>query len=122
MLIDSSTGEWVHPDYFKVAALSNFEDVENWLRTFTLRQIYETPCPCQQPGGTGFQCNLNSEIRFRHAGRNGNVAKAPLKIDEKMGQIWDRRLGALYQMGFFPSKSGFQYSLMAGAVASLIIY
>ena len=94
MLIDSSTGEWVHPDYFKVAALSNFEDVENWLRTFTLRQIYETPCPCQQPGGTGFQCNLNSEIRFRHAGRNGNVAKVPRKIDRKMGQIWDRRLGA----------------------------
>ena len=95
MLIEMSIPEWVHPDYLKVAALSNFEDVENWLRTFTLRQIYETPCPCQQPGGTGFQCNLNSEIRFRHAGRNGNVAKAPLKIDGKMGQIWDRRLGAL---------------------------
>jgi hypothetical protein len=95
MLIDTFTPEWVHPVDFKVAALSIFEDVENWLRTFTLRQIYETPCPCQQPGGTGFQCNLNSEIRFRHAGRNGNVAKVPLKIDRKMGQIWDRRLGAL---------------------------
>ncbi len=33
MLIEMSIPEWVHPDYLKVAALSNFEDVENWLRT-----------------------------------------------------------------------------------------